>query len=428
MPSINPLDIALASRDTFREIFQTSAEGIIMIDMTGKILLANPISEKMFGFDPETMVGHTIEDLLPVRYRGKHLDFRKQFNEHPEPRRMGIGRDLKALRLDGTEFPVEISLSFTNINNQVLSIAFITDISLRKIAEDAIKRSEEQLIEYAAELEKKVKSRTEALNLSVQKLEILNKDLQQQILVRQRAEEETRKALERERELNELKSKFVSIASHEFRTPLSAILSSTSLIQQYHLRGEMTKMDKHISRVKSSVHHLTSILNDFLSLGKLEEGRIEVATEQVSLHAFFEEIKEEIKSTLKEEQQLVILFTQPELSFQSDPRILRGILFNLVSNASKYSDSGKSIHLSATYTDDSVTVEVRDAGIGIPQHEVKHVFERFFRASNSSNIQGTGLGLNIVKRYIDLLKGTISFTSELGKGSSFTIILPINKS
>ena len=428
MPSINPLDIALASRDTFREIFQTSAEGIIMIDMTGKILLANPISEKMFGFDPETMVGHTIEDLLPVRYRGKHLDFRKQFNEHPEPRRMGIGRDLKALRLDGTEFPVEISLSFTNINNQVLSIAFITDISLRKIAEDAIKRSEEQLIEYAAELEKKVKSRTEALNLSVQKLEILNKDLQQQILVRQRAEEETRKALERERELNELKSKFVSIASHEFRTPLSAILSSTSLIQQYHLRGEMTKMDKHISRVKSSVHHLTSILNDFLSLGKLEEGRIEVATEQVSLHAFFEEIKEEIKSTLKEEQQLVILFTQPELSFQSDPRILRGILFNLVSNASKYSDSGKSIHLSATYTDDSVTVEVRDAGIGIPQHEVKHVFERFFRASNSSNIQGTGLGLNIVKRYIDLLKGTISFTSELGKGSSFTIILPIIRS
>ncbi len=428
MPSINPLDIALASRDTFREIFQTSAEGIIMIDMTGKILLANPISEKMFGFDPETMVGHTIEDLLPVRYRGKHLDFREQFNEHPEPRRMGIGRDLKALRLDGTEFPVEISLSFTNINNQVLSIAFITDISLRKIAEDAIKRSEEQLIEYAAELEKKVKSRTEALNLSVQKLEILNKDLQQQILVRQRAEEETRKALERERELNELKSKFVSIASHEFRTPLSAILSSTSLIQQYHLRGEMTKMDKHISRVKSSVHHLTSILNDFLSLGKLEEGRIEVATEQVSLHAFFEEIKEEIKSTLKEEQQLVILFTQPELSFQSDPRILRGILFNLVSNASKYSDSGKSIHLSATYTDDSVTVEVRDAGIGIPQHEVKHVFERFFRASNSSNIQGTGLGLNIVKRYIDLLKGTISFTSELGKGSSFTIILPIIRS
>lgn len=425
MSPINPLDIAFASQDTFREIFQTSAEGIIMIDLTGKILLANPVSEKMFGFAPETLVGHAIEDLLPVRYRGKHLDFRRQFNEQPSPRRMGVGRDLKAMRVDGSEFPVEISLSFTNIDKQVLSIAFITDISLRKVAEDALKRSEEQLIEYAAELEKKVKSRTEALNLSVHKLEALNKDLQQQIRVREQAEEETRKALEKERELNELKSKFVSIASHEFRTPLSAILSSTSLIQQYQQRGEIPKMDKHIARVKSSVQHLTSILNDFLSLGKLEEGRIELATELVALHSFLEEIKEEIKSTLKEGQQLIIHFDQPELTFQSDPRILRGILFNLISNASKYSNPGKSIHLSATYSDESISIEVRDEGIGIPQNEVKHVFERFFRATNSSHIQGTGLGLNIVKRYIELLAGEISFSSELGKGSSFILRLPL---
>jgi PAS domain S-box-containing protein len=428
MAPINPEDIAFASRDTFREIFQTSAEGIIMIDVTGKILLSNPVSEKMFGFAPETLVGHGIEDLLPARYRGKHLDFRRQFNEQPEPRRMGVGRDLKALRFDGSEFPVEISLSFTKVNKHVLSIAFITDISLRKVAEEALKRSEEQLIEYAAELEKKVKSRTEALNLSVHKLEELNKDLQEQILVRERAEEETRKALEKERELNELKSKFVSIASHEFRTPLSAILSSTSLIQQYHQRGEISKMDKHIFRVKSSIHHLTSILNDFLSLGKLEESRIEVAAELVALHSFFEEIKEELKPTLKEEQQLIIHFNQPELNFQSDPRILRGVLFNLVSNASKYSNSGKSIHLTATYTDESLTIEVRDEGIGIPQPEVKHIFERFFRASNSSHIQGTGLGLNIVKRYIELLDGMISFSSELGKGSSFVFTLPLNRS
>jgi PAS domain S-box-containing protein len=428
MPATNPLEIPFVSSDTFREIFQTSAEGIIMIDKAGKILLANPVSEKMFGYSPDTLAGHSIEDLLPMRYRGKHLDFRKQFNDHPEPRRMGVGRDLKALRLDGTEFPVEISLSFTNINNQMLSMAFITDISLRKMAEDALKRSEEQLIEYAAELEKKVKSRTEALNISVQKLEKLNKDLQQQILVRKQAEEDTRKALEKERELNELKSKFVSIASHEFRTPLSTILSSTSLIQQYQSRGEISKMDKHIARVKSSVNHLTGILNDFLSLGKLEEGRIEVATEIVSLRSLFEEIKEEIKSVLKEQQQLVINFAQPELNFLSDPRILRGILFNLVSNAAKYSDPGKTIQLNATYTDDKITIDVCDEGIGIPPSEVKHIFERFFRATNSANIQGTGLGLNIVKRYIDLLKGDISFISETGKGSTFTITLPINKS
>ncbi len=421
-----PTEIPFVSSDTFREIFQTSAEGIIMINALGKILLANPVAEKMFGYDPNTLAGHELEDLLPERYRGRHLNFRKQFNESPSPRRMGIGRDLQALRADGTEFPVEISLSFTNLNDQMMSMAFITDISLRKIAEDALRKSEEQLIEYAAELEKKVQSRTEALNLSVEKLEKANNDLQQQIVVRKHAEEEARKAFEKERELNDLKSKFVSIASHEFRTPLSTILSSTSLIQQYQERGEATKIEKHIARVKSSVHHLTGILNDFLSLGKLEEGRIEVTNETISLNHFFEEIKEEIMHSLKEGQQLSVDFSRPELNFESDPKILRNILFNLISNASKYSDAGKMIYLNASYTANSVRLEVRDEGIGIPQSEVKHIFERFFRATNATNMQGTGLGLNIVKRYVDLLQGNIHFISEEGKGSSFIITLPRN--
>ncbi|MFM9841190.1 MAG: ATP-binding protein [Cyclobacteriaceae bacterium] len=425
MPKNQPLEIPFASSDTFREIFQTSAEGIIMIDEMGKILLANPVSEKLFGYASNTLTSQRLEELLPERYRGRHLSFREQFNKHPEPRRMGVGRDLWALRQDGSEFPVEISLSFAKINDQMLSIAFITDISLRKKAEDALRKSEEQLIEYAAELEKKVRSRTEALNLSVEKLEKVNVELQQEILVRQQAEEEARKAYEKERELNELKSKFVSIASHEFRTPLSTILSSTSLIQQYQERGELSKIEKHIARVKSSVHHLTGILNDFLSLGKLEEGRIEVTNETISLNHFFEEIKEEIRHTLKEGQQLFIDFTQPELNFQTDPKILRNILFNLISNASKYSDAGKTIHLNASYTTDTVRLEVRDEGIGIPKSEVKHIFDRFFRASNAANMQGTGLGLNIVKRYVDLLQGDIHFTSEEGKGSSFIITLPI---
>ncbi len=424
MPEKKLLEISFVSSDTFREIFQTSAEGIIMVDEAGKILLANPVSEKLFGYAPGTLVGQTLEALLPERYRGRHVGFRNQFNQNPVPRRMGVGRDLQALRQDGTEFPVEISLSHTNINDQVFSMAFITDISERKKAENALKKSEEQLIEYAAELEKKVQSRTEALNRSVKSLEKVNIDLQQQILVRQQAEEETRKALEKERELNELKSKFVSIASHEFRTPLSAILSSTSLIKQYRERGELTKVDKHIDRVKTSVNHLTSILNDFLSLGKLEEGRVEVMPETILLSSFFEEIKEEVKPTLKEGQQLIIDLANPAKEISTDPKVLRNILFNLISNASKYSDIGKKIRLGGTFAHGLVTIKVHDEGIGIPTSEVKHIFDRFFRASNASNIQGTGLGLNIVKRYTDLLDGTITFKSEENKGSVFTITLP----
>ena len=150
-----------------------------------------------------------------------------------------------------------------------------------------------------------------------------------------------------------------------------------------------------------------------------------MARETISLNAFFDDIKEELKQALKENQKIVVDFAQPELNFQTDPRILRGVLFNLLSNASKYSDPGKVITLEATYTKNRVIFKVKDEGLGIPKTDIKHIFDRFFRASNVSNIQGTGLGLNIVKRYIDLLKGDITFTSEEGKGSSFIITLPI---
>ena len=338
---------------------------------------------------------------------------------------MGAGRDLQALRLDGSEFPVEISLSFTHLRNQMLSIAFITDITLRKIAEKALKKSEEQLIQYAAELEKKVHSRTEALNLLVAKLEKVNNDLQKEILVRKQAEEEVRKSLEKERELNELKSRFVSIASHEFRTPLSAILSSTSLIKQYKDRGDLDKVDKHVDRVKSSVNHLTSILNDFLSLGKLEEGHVEIIKEKISFTSFFNEINEELKPVLKEGQRLIIDLKQPQNEFHTDIKVLRSILFNLISNASKYSDSDKNVILEISSDGELITMKIHDEGVGIPDSEAKHLFERFFRASNVSNIQGTGLGLNIVKRYIELLGGNIFFQSKESKGSTFTITLPL---
>jgi PAS domain S-box-containing protein len=412
MPEKKEQEISFASSDTFREIFQTSAEGIIMIDDQGKILLANPVSEAMFGYAPQQLIGRSLEDLLPQRYRGRHVGYRKQFNDHPAPRRMGIGRDLQALRLDGSEFPVEISLSYTQIGGKMLSMAFITDISLRKTAEDRLKKSEEELIQYAAELEKKVQSRTEALNLSVQNLE--------------RANEETRKALEKEKELNELKSKFVSIASHEFRTPLSAILSSTSLIKQYRDRNELDKVDKHVDRIRSSVEHLTGILNDLLSLGKLEEGHIEVKKERVSIASFIHEIQEEVTPVLKERQELNINMGDRDLQLYTDTKILRGVLFNLISNASKYSDVGRKICLNAKQVNDTVTIEVQDEGIGIPSTEVKHIFDRFFRASNASNIQGTGLGLNIVKRYVELLGGRITFDTVEGKGSTFKITLPFN--
>jgi PAS domain S-box-containing protein len=412
-----PTSISHLSDDAFREIFQSMSEGLIMVDEDGKILVANPVAEQIFGYAKGELTGRTMEDLLPLKYRSGHIQYRSQFNANPAPRKMGTERELTALRKDGKEFPVEVSLSYTRYRQKVFVMAFISDITQRKNVQDALKRSEEQLIVYAAELEKKVEMRTEALNSTVEKLE-------NEIVVRRRAEEETKKALAKERELNDLKSKFVSLASHEFRTPLSSVMSSASLIAQYKDRGELDKVDKHVNRIKSSVSHLTNILNDFLSLGKLEEGKIEISVEWVNLESFLLEIEEELRNTLRPGQRILVQCDPNTPRIQTDTRILRNVLFNLLSNASKYSNEGKEIVVRSRSSRDEVILDVVDQGIGIPKEDSKHVFERFFRATNSGNVQGTGLGLNIVKRYAELLGGSVSFTSDYGKGSTFSITLP----
>ncbi len=409
--------LSLVSNDSFREIFQSMSEGIVMVDDTGKIVIANKVAEHIFGYDENELTGFTMEKLLPERYRKNHTNHRKGFNAHPEPRRMGFGRDLTGLRKDGNEFPVEISLSYTQIKGKLLVMAFISDITLRKKAEDALKQSEEQLIVYAAELEKKVQSRTDALHKTIQELE-------KEVIERKKAEEEAQKSLGRERELNDLKTKFVSIASHEFRTPLSTVLSSASLINQYNERGEQDKVIKHVQRIKSSVNHLTSILNDFLSLGKLEEGIIEINPEFTNAKEFLEEVREEITPTLKVGQELLLKYLTDEKILYTDPKILRNILFNLLSNASKYSGINKTIGVQFNYIDNQFIFKISDNGIGIPKEDQHHMFERFFRASNAGNVQGTGLGLNIVRRYVELLSGSITFESEYEKGSVFTVSIP----
>lgn len=409
--------LSQVSNDAFREIFQSMSEGIVMVDDSGKIVVANKIAEQLFGYAQNELTGMAMENLLPERYRRHHVNHRKGFNAHPEPRRMGFGRDLTALRKDGREFPVEISLSYTQLRGQLLVMAFISDITLRKKAEEALKQSEEQLIVYAAELEKKVQSRTEALHKTIQELE-------KEVNERKKAEEEARKALDKQRELNDLKTKFVSIASHEFRTPLSAVLSSASLIKQYIDRNESDKVEKHVQRIKSSVNHLTSILNDFLSLGKLEEGVIDINREFLDVKEFLVEVREEINLALKIGQKLLIECQTDKKVLYTDPKILRNILFNLISNASKYSEADKSISIKCSFESNHFIFIISDQGIGIPQEDFKHMFDRFFRASNAGNVQGTGLGLNIVRRYVDLLSGSVSFESEFGNGSDFKVMIP----
>lgn len=263
------------------------------------------------------------------------------------------------------------------------------------------------------ELEERVEQRTHELAEAIRKLEKTNKSLFE-------AEQEVRKALQKEKELNELKSRFVTTASHEFRTPLSTVLSSASLIGRYQSAEDDDKRQKHVERIKSAVSNLTLILNDFLSMSRIEEGKIYNVPVAFDLPALAVEVKEEMQGYLKAGQRIEFQHRGEESDVVLDKQLLRNIFLNLLSNASKYSAEGQVIFFQTTITQEGVQLKVEDKGIGIPEEDQVHLFSPFFRAGNVSDIQGTGLGLNIVKRYIDIMGGNLQLQSRLGEGTTFT--------
>ncbi len=235
-----------------------------------------------------------------------------------------------------------------------------------------------------------------------------------------KAEEDSRHALEKERELNAMKSNFVTIASHEFRTPLSTILSSVFLIERYHTTDEQSKRENHIRRIRSAVSDLVYILEEFLSLEKIEEGKAEAKKERFNLEELARTVCSKLNPSLKQGQLMECLHSgNGEVDL--DKNFTEHILSNLVSNAVKYSPAGTRIVIRTNVTEHLVELIVEDQGIGISPEDQKHLFERFYRASNTGNEKGTGLGLHIVKRYVELMGGEISVHSEPDKGSRFIV-------
>jgi PAS domain S-box-containing protein len=239
-----------------------------------------------------------------------------------------------------------------------------------------------------------------------------------------KTEDDLREALEKEKELNELKSRFVSMASHEFRTPLSTVLSSTYLIEKYTTTDDQPKREKHLQRIISSVNMLTDILNDFLSVGKIEEGRIQVRPSAFNIRDFIITISGEIINTLKKGQKIRYDHKGKQEVFM-DASLLKHIIMNLISNASKFSPEASFIEIKTICHDQRTILSVKDHGIGIPKEDQKHLMERFFRSANAGNIQGTGLGLHIVSKYAELMNGTVECNSELEKGTEFVITFSI---
>ncbi|MEM5565052.1 PAS domain S-box protein [Psychroserpens sp. AS72] len=247
------------------------------------------------------------------------------------------------------------------------------------------------------------------------------------ITLQKRAELEIFNTLKKERELSELKSRFISMASHEFRTPLSAILSSAILIEKQNEPGKEEKRIGYVTKIRSNVKSLVIILNDFLSLSKLQEGKVTSHSESFNLIDFSKSLIEDIDGIKKEGQIINLQYEDSVINVFLDAKLLKHILYNLISNAIKYSEEHQEITITIEVKNQLVHLEIKDQGIGIPAEDQNHLFQRFYRANNASNIQGTGLGLNIVKQYTELMDGTINFKSELNKGSTFYITFPLNE-
>jgi len=326
---------------------------------------------------------------------------------------MGAGMELSAIKKSGEEFPVEISLGHYKIDEETYTIAFILDITQRIEIESTLRKQADQM--------EKAKKEIEKLNQDLEtKVDQRTKELMDTMTALEKSKDELTLALSKERELSDLKSRFVSMASHEFRTPLSTIQSSVSLIGKYTEQEDQEKRMKHIQRVHSAVSNLTDILNDFLSIGKIEEGKISIHKTVFDLSEQISRIVNEIIPILKKGQKIQYDHQGPT-EVELDNTLISNIMINMLSNASKFSNENSIINIKTEVNKEYILISIQDNGLGIAEDDKKHLFERFFRGKNVVNIQGTGLGLHIVSKYIEIMNGTIEVESKLETGTTFII-------
>jgi signal transduction histidine kinase len=244
---------------------------------------------------------------------------------------------------------------------------------------------------------------------------------------------ETHQELLREQEINELKTRFINTASHEFRTPLGIISSSAGLLEDYDHKLDITKKRKHFRQIQGSVKHMTTLLEDILLINQTDAGKLNCKRSALDLIVFCQDLVDELVISKDAENRIVMTISSLDsnidlgdgFSIWLDPKLTRQILTNLLSNSIKYSFHDSKIEFDIQVNTSNITFRVSDCGIGISEADRASLFEAFHRGSNVSNIQGTGLGLSIVKRCVDLHGGTISVTSEIGVGTNFIVNLPI---
>jgi len=400
----------ISQHEVFKTLFNSVSEGIIVVNQKQQIVATNQSANEMFGYDEGELTLEHLETLIPKDYRKNHGNNVKTFLKKSDKRTMGHGRDLYGLKKNGKRFPVEAGLNPFKINNHKYVIALVIDITKRK-------QQEQEIIALNNELEAKIEKRTIQLKKTVS-------ELKEEVKRREQAEQKIKESLRVERELNELKTKFLSLVSHEFKTPLSGIMTSAQLISKYTQSEQQERREKHIKTIQGKVKYLNNILNDFLSIERLETGKENYNITAVSVGRIIQEVVNDAQLLLKEGQEIHVNADFDDAIVQFDQKILHVVISNVIHNAVKYSQENSYITIDGVENDSNLAISIKDQGMGIPIQEQKHIFNRYFRAENAVLTQGTGIGLNIVKGHLENLGGDIEFTSELNMGSTFTITLP----
>ena len=362
-------------RSRFGDLIESVPDAIVMANATGRIVLANGQAERLFGYEDDALLGQPVETLLPQHLHDAHVAHRAGYFSQPHTRSMGVGLDLRGRRSDGSEFPVEISLSPLHTEEGTLVMSAIRDITERKRFETAL---QEKNIELAA--------------------------------------------------ANAAKDRFLATMSHELRTPLTAIIGFTGTLLMK-LPGPLNPdQEKQLATVRASANHLLSLINDLLDLAKIEAGKVELAREWTPCR----DVLQEVASALEPQaaaKGLAFRWSAPhgEMAVRTDRRALHQILLNLATNAIKFTDSGSVELVMRRAAADSghwVELSVTDTGIGIPAADQERLFEAFARVNSTREREGTGLGLHLSGKLAGLLGGCILFRSKEGAGSTFTLRLP----
>ena len=397
-------------KDVFNISFGDVSVGIVILDAQQHIIETNESIVRMFGYKTKELHQLHLQVLFSDDYKIQLENQLKGFLNQGLQKQKERNLTIYGAHKSKSMFPVEVSLNIFKLCDKEYIMALVTDISARK-------EQEVKLSNLNAEFEQKILLRTKELNETISQLEHEN-------MLRVDAEKDTNIAFRKERELNKLKTNFLSLVSHEFKTPLSGILTSTILLRKYNLAEQQEKRDKHIQTITDKVQYLNNILNDFLSLEKLETGNVNYNLSTFELGKVMKEVVSNANILLKKGQTINYPDHIDEISLLQDEKIIELTLSNLIHNAIKYSSENSVIAIKVSQDLDITTLEIIDDGIGIPKIDQKNIFNRYFRAENALLTEGTGIGLNISKTHIENLGGSINFESEENKGTTFTISIP----